>query len=291
MESGAPKQRAFPQGRVWILFGLFLALWIGLAALNRPEPSYADQPLSYWLDRMANENTAAHASTVLREMGPEAVPALQAALRTRESILIDSIHAGAVRLKLAGPRSYDAPNVRATAAYLLGQLGETAGPAVPDLVNALDDADPMVRYRAIRTLSKVGMIAGPDLAQALQSPEPIVRYGAAKALGGMGAKARYTAGALMNCLSDPQANVREAAFHALAQIGERAQRGFTAQSVPRLVEALTNSPWAISRKFALQTLRKIGPGAKPAVAALTAAKKDLPELAPEIQETLAAIEK
>lgn len=270
---------------------MFLGLWLTLTAFNRPEPHYADQPLSYWLERLAQESTAAQASSVLNEMGPEAIPALIAALHTRRSPVRDSFHAAAARVNLAAPRSYDAPNVRATSAYLLGQLREAGRPAVPDLVQCLGDEDPMVRYRSIRALSKIGMVAAPDLAEALRDREPVVRYGAAKALGGMGNEARYSAGALMNALNDPQANVREAAFQALAQIGDRAQRQFTAASVPQLIEALTNSTWSASRKFAVQTLRKLGPAAKPATDALLAAKKSAPELEKEIHEALLAIGK
>ena len=279
------------RSRTLILFLVFLALWFGLRAFNRPEPVYSDQPLSYWLERLSDEKTSAHASAVLNEMGPEALPALVDALRTDSSPLIDTIYAVCIKVHLAAPRHYDAPNIRATAAYLLGQMGEAASPATEYLVKALGDEDPFVRFKAERALSKIGMVAGPELVKTLDDREPIVRYGAAKALGGMGAQARYAVPALLRKLDDPQSNVRVAAFQALAQIGERAQNQIRAEHVPHLLEALTNSPWAGSRKFAVATLRKLGPAAKGAAPTLLAQRNVYPELAADIDAAAAAMNK
>src|SRR4051812_3424398 len=115
----ATKQNRLARARVAALFCFFGALWVGLRALNRPEPIYSDQPLSYWMERMADPATATYASSVLNEMGPEAVPALIDALHTNPSKLSDFVYSSAVRVRLAPQRNYDAPNIRATAAYLL----------------------------------------------------------------------------------------------------------------------------------------------------------------------------
>ncbi len=219
---------------------------------------------------------------MLSELGPEAVPELIAALRAGSSPLKDSMHDYAARARLAEPRRYDAPNVRATAAYLLGQLGEEAAPATEHLVAALGDEDPAVRLKAGRALSRIGMVAAPAVAAALNDAEPIVRHGAARALGDMGPQARYAVPALLRKMDDPKGNVRVASFQALAQIGERAQRDFTPAHVPQLLEALTNSPWAASRRFAVETLRRLGPAARGAWPTLAAQRAVFPELAAEI---------
>lgn len=274
-----------------VLLGLFVALWFGLHALNRPEPFYSDQPLSYWLERLSDEKTSAHASVVLNEMGPEAIPALTDALRTDSSALSEIVYNACVRARLAPPRNYDAPNVRGAAAYLLGQMGESGAPAVEALVKALGDKDPFVRFKAERALSKIGMIAGPELSKALENPEPVVRYGAAKALGGMGAQARHAVPGLLRALNDPESNVRVAAFQALAQIGERAQNQMRPEHIPQLLDAFTNSPWASSRRFAVSTLRKLGPAARSAAPVLLAQRSAYPELAADIDAAAAAMNK
>lgn len=277
--------------RVFALVLLLGVLWYGLHELNRPEMVFNDQPLSYWMERMGNERTAAHAASVLSELGPEAMPALIEALRADSHWLEDAVYAVAVKTHLAAPRSYDAPNIRATAAYLLGQMGRRAAQATPALIKALGDEDAFVRFKASRALATFGMPAVAQLKLALESPEPVVRYGAAKALGGIGPQAKYAAPSLMKCLHDPQPNVRDAAFYALSQIGSNAQKNFRATHVPQLVEALTNSTWTASRKFAIKTLTNFGPKAKEALPALTAAKQSWPELSNEIHEALAVIGK
>jgi hypothetical protein len=218
MQSAARHRRPFQRRRVWILLTIFIALWFAFWELNKPEPTYGNQPLSYWMERMADPTTASHASSVLREMGPEALPALLDALRTRPTVFSEFFYNAAVKLKLAAPRSYDAANIRATAAYLLGQMGKDAAPAAPDLVRALADEDAAVRVRVIRAIGQIGEPAVTDLTEALSHRETVVRFGAAKALGAIGRPAKSAAPALTVCLNDSQANVRAAAGEALAAI-------------------------------------------------------------------------
>lgn len=289
MSGPATKRKRLARARVMVLFCVFVGLLFGLRALNRPEPTYNDQPLSYWMERMADPTTATRASSVLNEMGPEAMPALIDALHTDSSKVSDFVYSSAVRVHLAPQRNYDAPNIRATAAYLLGQLGAAGAPAANDLTKALSDADALVRVRAIRALSQIGEPALPYLISALENPEPLARSGAAKAIGGIKTRPRFAVPALLRALSDSQLSVREAAFQSLAQIGDSAQKSFGPANVPHLVEALTNSPSSAARKFSIRTLGKIGPHAKPAIPALISAKKSSPELAAEIQDALAAI--
>jgi HEAT repeat protein len=289
MTGPAIKRRRFARARAAILFGVFVALFVGLRALNRPEPSYNNQPLSYWMERMADPATATHASSVLNEMGPEALPALIDALRVNPSSASDFIYASAVRVHLAPERNYDAPNIRATAAYLLGQIGPPAASASDALIKALNDPEALVRLRAIRALSQIGEPVLPQLIVALNNPSATVRQGAARSIGGMKTKPRSAIPSLIRALSDPRLSVREAAFQSLTQIGEPAQKSFGAANVPHLVEALTNSPSSAARKFSVRTLGKIGPNAKPAIPALLSAKKTSPELNSDIQEALAAI--
>jgi HEAT repeat protein len=200
------------------LFTLFVGVWFAAWRLNQPEPIYGDQPLSYWMTRMADPTTSIEASSVLREMGPEALPVLVDALHTRSSRASDFAYIIAAKVRLAPERTYDAPNIRATAAYLLGQMRTNATPAVPDLIEALGDKDALVRLKSIRALAQIGEPSLNSLTNALVRPESLVRFGSVKALGSMGTRARSAAPALTVCLNDSQADVRQAATQALVAI-------------------------------------------------------------------------
>jgi hypothetical protein len=164
----AHKRTPFGRLRLSLLIVAFAFLFLTLRALNRPEPKLAGHPLSHWMERMADPATAANAAHTLSDIGPESVPALVEGLETHPSGLGDVVQAAAYRVNLAPPRNYDAANVRATAAYLLGQLGSNAAPAVPNLMLALDDEDSMVRMRARRALTQIRKEAPPQLASQIK---------------------------------------------------------------------------------------------------------------------------
>jgi HEAT repeat protein len=75
--------------------------------------------------------------------------------------------------------------VRCSAARALGELGEAAREAVPDLIEALADPEPGVRDAAAAALGALGRtakLALPFLAEALHDPNRFVRQAAARAL-------------------------------------------------------------------------------------------------------------
>jgi len=159
----AHKRTPFGRLRLALLLLAFAFLFFTLRALNRPEPKLAGFPLSHWMERMADPATAANAALTLSDIGPESVPALIEGLQTHPSGLTDHIHSAAYQVNLAPPRNYDAANVRATAAYLLGQLGSNAIPAVPNLMVALEDEYSMVRMRARRARTQIRKEAPPQV--------------------------------------------------------------------------------------------------------------------------------
>jgi HEAT repeats len=81
------------------------------------------------------------------------------------------------------------PAERRKAAGSLGQLGASAYPAVPALIEALADADAGVRRSAAEALGRIGPQADaaiPALTAALADPDPGVREDAARALAALG---------------------------------------------------------------------------------------------------------
>jgi HEAT repeat protein len=75
--------------------------------------------------------------------------------------------------------------VRCSAARALGELGEGARQAVPDLIEALADPEPGVRDAVAASLGALGRtakLAVPFLAEALHDPNRFVRQAAARAL-------------------------------------------------------------------------------------------------------------
>ena len=116
MPSAKLHRRPFQRWRFWVLFLAFLGVWYLYWALNRPEPSYSNEPLSVWMTRMADPATAAHAASVLRDMGPEALPTLMDALHVKTSAKSEAAYDFMAKLHLAPTRIYDSPEIRATAA-------------------------------------------------------------------------------------------------------------------------------------------------------------------------------
>ena len=175
-------RRPLQRRRLWVLLTIFVALWYILWEYNRREPVYSDEPLSTWMLRLNDPATAAQAAIVLRDMGPEALPTLVDALHVQTSPTSELAYDFIAKLNLAPKRVYDSPNIRATAAYLLGQMGTNAAPAVPDLIETLRDDDAYVRVRATRALSQIGQPAVTNLTAALTNRNELVRTNAAKAL-------------------------------------------------------------------------------------------------------------
>jgi HEAT repeat protein len=192
-----------------------------------------------------------HAARALARIGRSAVPPLIRALQ------------GADRKKGAVARR--------GVAMALGLIGPEAKNAIPALVEALSDADPLVRGEAAVALSRIdptadGVVAA--LSRALADSDYGVRNNVAKALGRCGPAAKPALAALKKTLRDQKKEVRWAAFEATARIGP--------QAAAVLIEALGDGSDAWHRKHAARALGSIGPKGRQAerVAALIIALRD-----------------
>ena len=105
----------------------------------------------------------------------------------------------------------------------------------------------------------------PDLIRALRSPAPADRVRAAKDLGRLGWLARDALPALVGALRDAEGKVREAAAHAVGQMGPEALPALTGMLGHEDKYVRRNAVWAIG---------KLGPLGRPALAPLCLVLKD-----------------
>lgn len=162
-----------------------------------PGPQSSDQPGTQAVDEASDRQW--WAVRALAEVGgPEAIPALQAALESRDQ------------------------NLRATAALATGHLGkrlpEAVEPLLPVLARLLQDPDGFVRQAAVHGFSLCGDVSIPVLGKVLQeSPHQSARSRAASALRNLHSVA--AAPLLFQCLADENPLVRTYAHEALDELG------------------------------------------------------------------------
>ncbi|KAF3890874.1 HEAT repeat domain-containing protein [Tolypothrix bouteillei VB521301] len=95
------------------------------------------------------------------------------------------------------------PQVRASAAAILGQMGPNASEAAPAILRVIDDGDPVVRSSAVLAIQKIGKQAYvPHLIAGLNSTKSWERYNASHGLRAMGKDAAPAVPVLMRKLQD-----------------------------------------------------------------------------------------
>jgi hypothetical protein len=200
-----------------------------------------------------SEGDITHEEALRRLGGPEA-----AAERLLESARIPgnrTKHCYAVRLvagagqpvvkPLTKGLEHSAANVRACAAFALGEVGPEAEEVVPQLVNALSDESHHVRERAAVALGNVARRATesvPALIGALEDEYWLVRFKAARSLGKFGGEAEEAVPDLVELLSADLQLLRYAGAEALGNIGPKAR-----PAVPHLHKATRDASDEVRR--------------------------------------------
>jgi HEAT repeat protein len=155
------------------------------------------------------------------------------------------------------------PEIRFRAVDALTGIGTGAENAIQSLVDILQDqqqpAD--LRYHAIVAIRSINAgLAVKPLIQALDDPDPGVRSQAALALGSTREKAHNTVAKLISLLeTDPYEQVRGSAAEALGKIAPA-----NPEVLSTLNKALEDRSWRVRRRAA-DALAKVGTGAKDAV--------------------------
>lgn len=149
---------------------------------------------------------------------------------------------------------------RSRAADDLGTFGESAGEAIPHLIQALCDVYEPVRLNAAYALGSIGASAVLELIETLSVEDQIMRRMAAYALAAVGESA---VPALCEALQHTEDAVRVEAAYALAQIGNPAEA-----AIPALMER-TKDECVEVRRYLAEAFGGLGPIAAPAVPVLT----------------------
>jgi hypothetical protein len=215
-----------------------------------PEFSMARQQVLTWADlypgthRLTFRSTGKAPAAESFDLGIEALvvsevgsvpPEPSAALRLRKIALEPSGSIAEMRHGLSDPD----PEVRAAAAWALGQQRARASGAVPDLARALSDQDGIVRGLAAVALRETGPAASeavPSLIKGLKDTDSSVRMICAEALGRV--KAASAVPALIAVSRDPgeDLHVLRNVVAALGEMGPAAEA-----AIPAL-EALKSNP-------------------------------------------------
>jgi HEAT repeat protein len=219
----------------------------------------------------------------IAQIGPAALPETLKQLRDPEG---KSRHLIVKALGLMAPKAPEVipiviealkdrdPAVRKMAAVALGGIQPRLQQAVAPLSEALRDEDVSVRLAAASALRAIQpdepVPAVPALVSLLTHRQAEIRRDTATGLASFGATAAGALPPLRATLEDPDAGVRSAAAYAVARItAAEANRA----SVALMIAALKDED-PRARQDAARFLGAIGPDAREAIAALSAARRD-----------------
>jgi len=147
--------------------------------------------------------------------------------------------------------------VRARAASALGGIGQGADDAVPALIAQLKDSNLMLRQMAASALGDIGPAASdavPALIAAMKDSQYKMRGTAAMPIGGIGSAAAGVVPALIDLMQDAQEKVRMSAVLAMGRI-KPAQM----EVAPVIINAIENRKDAAVAIFAIEALGHLGP--------------------------------
>ena len=185
-------------------FLVFIIALFSLACGSKGDDSSLPDKL---VAQLVNQDTYAAAVKALREMGPDAVPALVKGLKNPDAKMREE---SARTLAFIGPDAKGAvealiealkdsePPVRSNSAWALGEIGSAAVAAIPALIAALDDEEDSVRDFAIQALGAFGPAAADALPKlkiiAKNDTNTLIRESAQEAVDAIEAKSSDTGG-------------------------------------------------------------------------------------------------
>lgn len=191
-----------------------------------------------------DNNKRPNAGTVLVKIGADALGALVEAL--------------------------DVNDLRGRASWALSELGETAMPAIPALIQLLKSDKPLAVSDGAAALGVMGQNAKdalPPLIEALKNPDREVRAAVATAIKQIGPAPEHVA-LLLPHLQDPYMKVRSTLILAFGYMGEAGK-----PAIPEMIKHIQDeNSWV--RMHSAASLARFGADAKDAVPQLRAALGD-----------------
>ena len=150
-------------------------------------------------------------------------------------------------------------------------LTEIGGPAVPELLKQIADAQPSSLHRehwVVKLLVAIDGAGLPELTKALDSPRPAIRVAALGTLNELGEQARDVRPQILKLTVDSDPFVRATALSALVSMN--AETGVTLKKI----EAAMRDPAPVVRLSALTAAGTLGPTAKGMAVQISAALDD-----------------
>ena len=222
------------------------------ALLDLDPPAELTRPLIIKVMEEASPEVLHNILDALAGVGEKAVPRLIEALKVEE--------------------------VRPHAAAIIARIGPPAKAAVPGLIEALGDENPVARSEVLYAIAAIGPDAAeavPVVIEVLDDPELEVRYAACYALAQIGEAAEPAKAKLVEHLYHADRFLSLNCALTLARIAPTCA-ATAPKSVPILVRGL-QSDEAAKRYHSAEALKQLGPLAKGAAAALKKATTDSDE--------------
>lgn len=227
------------------------------------------------IETLENDNVAYWACIVLREMGPaakDATPALAKKLQDprpeirREAVLaLGAIGEGANAVVAQIAATLSDEHTRTAATFVLGELGKIPADAETQVRANAKSEDEFLSTVSLWALTRVHpedkdlrRQTTEKIVERLMDQDPYVRVAAARALAALPPAPEITLPILEKALRDADATTVHHALDALASLG--------APAVPRLVDILEK--YKELRVHVVYTLGQMGPAAAPAADAL-----------------------
>ncbi len=191
----------------------------------------------------------------MEKAGTNAIPTLLRMLRQRDPAFKHKVMELVQKQHFIKVHYVPAERRNQAAYFAFLTLGARAEAAVPALVQILElNISPFSQQCTAGSLASVGPAANvaiPILVRALTNSNPLVRQDIVNSLGRLHSQPEMVVPALTNALNDPAARVRSAACLALSQVGAGAK-----PAVPALVKALNDADPGVTSVAAL-ALRQI----------------------------------
>jgi HEAT repeat protein len=233
-----------------------------LDGLEHADPAVRQHAMSGWVEvAEALAPAAAALADRLEDEEPgvrEAAVRALSALGRQAALALPTVRAALRRLSL-GDR-HDG-SLRTAAVEALSAIGNPPEAPVAELVRALHDPSPPVRFSAVQALGERGAAGGPAVGSLLQlslhDPDPAVRLEAAIALYRIDGRAENILPLLLRVLREPDEARRWLAADCLRTMGPEAR-----EAVPALLEGLEgNFKSVLVRNSFLLALNRIDPEA------------------------------